>query len=189
MRLAILTTIVVIASGLAETAVVFETTFNSLPAGWFNNEWTFSPSGANIYAWVYNGSSFTADMYTNGQPPMLYFVPDGTDSLVIHIEHDINMSGAYGAAFVRLYSTSFADVDIFCESFYNDGYFSTDPIHYVIVDPPPDTWIGFRLHGYVSAGYPEYSTIDWCIFSMTATAHGEALTLEMSTWASIKNSF
>ncbi len=191
MKIASLTAITVFAFCFAETAIVFETTFNELPAGWFNNEWLFSSSGAHIYESVYipGPFAFEADMYTNGQPPIYYFVPDGTDSLVIHIEHDIGMYGAFGSACVRLYSTSFDSVNIFSEWVHNDSYFSSDPIHHVIVDPPPETWIGFRFSGYISAAYPVSTTINWWVFNMTVTAHGDELALEPGTWASIKNSF
>lgn len=189
MKIAALIAIIVFAFCFAETAIVFETTFNELPAGWFNSEWLFSSSGAHIYETVFEIGTFEADMYTNGQPPIYYFVPDGTDSLVIHIEHDIAMCGTNCSAFVKLYSTSFFSVWIFNEGFINDSYYSSDPIHYVIVDPPPDTWIGFRFHGYISATFPSGSSINWWVYNLTATAHGDELALEPGTWASIKNSF
>ena len=189
MKIATLTAIIVFAFCFAETAIVFETTFNELPAGWFNSEWLFSSSYAYICESVFETGTFEADMYTNGQPPIYYFVPDGTDSLVIHIGHDIAMYGTNGNAFVRLYSTSFDSVNIFNEWVHYDSYYSSDPIHHVIVDPPPDTWIGFRFHGYISATYPSGSTINWWVYNLTVTAHGDELTLEPGTWASIKNSF
>ena len=106
----------------AEEANLFETSFQGLPEGWFNSNWGFEGGDARIDEFVnYWSGDFLADMYTDGEPPALYFVPDGTDSVVIHIEHDIYMGGEDIKAFVEVTSTSGEDVRIFDEMVFWDG--------------------------------------------------------------------
>lgn len=185
MKIVMLVVVLLIQCVLAVEATIFETTFDGLPDGWTNNGWTFPSGNAYIHEWVYQGTAHDG-MYSEADA---YFVPDGTDSLVIDISHSIELQGAYSLAWVRLYTTSMGDMDIFYELAFQSSYESSDPIHFVVEDPPDDTFVGFRFYGYVAAGTPEWSSITWTVFDMSVKAYGEDLGLDGGTWGSIKGCF
>lgn len=170
----------------ADTAILFETDFSSLPDGWQNDVWVFNHPGAYIGNGVQN-SSWDAEFSSFGPTPVLYFVPDGTDSVVIHLEHELIMEGSYYSAGIQLWTSLTGWTDhIYYEA--GAGWFEdAEPIQFVIEDPASDTWLGFRFRGELSAGYMMYAGMTWNIFSMSVTANGETLGLAGSTWASIKN--
>ncbi len=187
MKYTITLLILLLGTAVADSSTVFETQFATLPDGWYNNEWHFNAQlGAWLDEWVTSAEppfSFTAEMGTQVQ---WYFVPDGTDSLLVHIEHD-------------LYFITFGSEDIYIALNYLSGESLTlfsaeeltgpstsDPIDVVIVSPPADTWIGFTIHAHVSASYPGYATIEWFITELSVTAYGTELELGSTTWGGIK---
>jgi len=172
----------------ANAGVLFETSFESLPPGWSNDNWEFYGGDARIDVLVNHWSGdFQADMHTYGEQPVLYFVPDGTDSVVVHIEHDIYMGGEDIYAFVSVSDGLGSDTLIFEEQVSNDGFSTDDPVHYVLHDPQPDTWLGFQFHGEANNHYyMATSQLDWRIFDMTVLAYGDSLALPSMTWGAIK---
>lgn len=178
-----------------ESAVVYETDFAVVPPGWYNDNWSTSSSqGAYIHQNMPGGGSpqiytFLAHMYSNTTPPVWYFVPDGTDSLVIDVEHSIDVFTTSNCNFfIKLLYSDDTEEYIFHQQISgNGGYISTEPIHHVVVGPPEGVWIGFVLYAYNTIYYATMGHIYWYVTSLNATAYGNSLNLEPSTWASIKS--
>jgi hypothetical protein len=121
------------------------------------------------------------------EPPILYFVPDGTDSLVVVVSHQLSMSATEGYTNVsfRVYSTTFGTVYVYNETVcYYESFNDSSPIEYVMVDPPTGTFIGFHFHAQVEDEY--YGEVDWRIYGLVATAFGDTLGLVPETWGGIK---
>jgi len=171
----------------AESAMVFETQFHTIPNGWSNSHWQFdSSNGAWIDKWVTSPADFTATTGSQSGTASWYFVPDGTDSLVIHIEHDISAMTASGSeAYIQLLSPSTANEYLFYKAIYN-SFATNEPIDTTITSPPAGNWIGFKAHAYITTCYPGYSTIEWHITNFIVTAYGNGMALETVTWADLK---
>jgi len=121
-----------------ESATVFETDFALLPSGWVNDNWICSASqGAYVHINMPGGGSpqiyqYSADMQSNGSPAVWYFVPDGTDSLVIDVEHSIDIITTSGGNFyIKLIYSDLTEEDVFHVQLTPQeySYVSTDPIH------------------------------------------------------------
>ena len=178
--------LVVDAIAFADTAILFQTDFSSIPTGWINDEWSFNHPGAYIGNGV-QFSSWDAEFSSFGPTPVLYFVPDGTDSVVIQLEHELIMEGSFHSAGIQLW-TNLSGWTNYIYYSAGEGWFEDEePIHFVIDDPDSGTWLGFKFRGELSAGYMMYAGMTWNIFSMSVTAYGEKLELASTTWASIKN--
>ena len=170
-------------------SIIFETDFEEIPAGWYNDRWTFGNPGAKAHHysadewWDCDMSSYITE------PPVYYFVPDGADSVVIYIEHSLYTSvseGTVKAQFI-VASTTIGGGTIYSESvFWYDTFTDTQPIVYSIVDPPDGTYLGFHFHAEAGADVPNYATINWIIFHMDVTVYGSSLGLQFDTWGSIK---
>jgi hypothetical protein len=181
--------IVILITGvvLAESATVFDTQFNGIPNGWSNLHWEFSGSdGAYLNKWVSSPDEFIAVTGSQSGTASWYFVPDGTDSLVIHIEHDIYAMTAHeSVVYIQLLSPSTANEYLFYEDLYN-SYTSDEPIDLTITSPLAGNWIGFKIYADITTCYPGYSIIEWYITDLTATAYGSGMTLDTVTWADLK---
>jgi hypothetical protein len=68
----------------------------------------------------------------------------------------------------------------------DESWSSGEPVHFVIMDPPDGTSIGFEFWGEAEAGNMAFSEIYWAISSMNVTAYGDNLSFRQSTWGSIK---
>lgn len=122
---------------MAESFTLFETPFGTLPEGWDNSNWNTSRTmGAWISQYLHTGApwSFTADMGSGADPASWYFVPDGTDSLLIHIEHDYfaYASASNSEAYIQLLNPSGEDQYLFYHNISGYSYSTTDPIDIVI---------------------------------------------------------
>ncbi len=170
--------------------VIFESVFEELPSGWYNDRWTFNNPGAKAYHYCVD-EWWECDMssYWNS-PPVYYFVPDGADSVVIHIEHYLSATTDEGSASAQLYisSTTIGGGYIYDESVYwYSSITDYEPIVYSIIDPPNGTYLGFRFHAEADAGQNEYTSINWEIYSIVVTAYGSSMELQSGTWANIKS--
>lgn len=176
----------------ADSVVLFSTSFSELPDGWINtgsgDEWYFGSSGA--YAYGGTGDDYwDVRMYS---PPGMYFVPDGTDSVVVHIEHNLLMSGMSGAvAGIVLKSTTAGNTSIYYETL--PAPFGTvhdnQPIHWSSGTFPEGTWIGMSFWAHKETYTGGSNSISWHIYSLTITAYGNEMAMDAATWAAIKNSF
>lgn len=176
----------------ADYGTVFETQFQLCPSGWFSNTWHFNGgTGAWIDESINGGDppySISASMGTQAQPPVWYFVPDGTDSLLIHIEHDLDTySSAGGEAIIKLLFISGDSEDLFYTTIDYSGCTTSEPIDAVIPVSSPDTWIGFYIHADIATAFMASSSITWYITELSVTAAGESLSFRSDTWASIKH--
>lgn len=173
-------------SALGETTSVFQTNFNQLPEDWMSTEWGFGSSGAHLYEWVSSLESFEAVMQSI--PLARYFVPDGADSLVVDMEHSIMVGGSEGWVTVSLHSSTMGSYTIFQTAVSQEGFASSEPVHFVISEPPQGTYTGFSFDVCVSASYPESGVIDWHVTGLSAVAYGDGMSLEPVSWGSIKGS-
>ncbi len=176
------------AAVLGDSCTVFETPFAALPDGWSNDEWNFnSNDGAWISGWVTGWPSFYATMGSDESYQGWYFVPDGTDSLKIHIEHELNaINNGYCQAGIELLIPGYDDVYLFGPSVPWGMYETSDPIDTTLHTPPAGGWIGFNIHACIDSIYPGTSDLSWYITFLSVTAYGEELELDASTWAEIK---
>ncbi len=171
--------------------VIFETTFDELPSGWHNDRWTFNNPGAKAHHYS-AGENWDADMssYQGAPPQVYYFVPDGADSVVVHITHILSATTDEGMAGGQVWisSTTIGGGIIYDEYvFWYNSITDSNPIVYSIIDPPDGTYLGFYFHAYAGAASYEYASINWKILSMVVTAYGSSMELQSGTWATIKS--
>jgi len=174
-----------------------QTDFNQLPQGWVSDEdWVFGSFGAALCVSVQE-NTWSGEFSTEGEPPARYFVPDGTDSVVVSIDHWVFLSAgavlsdASSAAMIQLWTCQSGWGDYIFYHSVSDSLYSEEMIStYVFDNIPPDTFIGFRFRGeLVSDNQAEYAEIIWQVNGMTVTAYGEVLALGRSTWGNIKTCF
>jgi len=172
--------------------VIFESIFDELPSGWHNNRWTFNNPGAKAQHYS-AGENWDADLSSYlGAPQVYYFVPDGADSVVVHIVHVLSAATDEGGAGGQFWisSTTIGGGLIYDEYvFWYSSITDSDPIVYSIIDPPDGTYIGFYFYAYASAASYEWASVNWKIHSIVVTAYGSAMELQSGTWAGIKSAF
>ena len=176
-------------------AVVFETWFGELPYKWYSDgEWEYNHPGAYAY-WATSTPDdyWDALMTSCASPPyyITYFVPDGTDSLVVTIMHELQLlfwDYGEGDAQVVLYATNYGEITIYNMEAVHEDIVDTQPITYTLADPLPGTYIGFTFYvqGYEWEPPTSRSTVHWTIDHLLAVACGDSLALQTSTWADIK---
>jgi len=172
---------------LGETTSVFQTSFNQLPEDWTGTEWGFGSGGAHLYEWV--GSLETFEAVMQSVPLAKYFVPDGADSLVVDMEHSITVAGSDGYVTVSLHTSTMQSHCIFEAGVTQFGFVSSEPVHFVITEPPQGTYVGFSFDVFVSASYPESGVIDWHVTGLSAVAYGDGMPLEPVSWGTTKRRF
>lgn len=178
----------------AGSVTLLETDFSQLPQGWVNDDdWVFGSFGAALCVSIQD-TTWCGEFSTEGEPPVRYQVPDGTDSVVVAIDHWVFLSS--GGVLTNASSTATIDIwttqsgwgdHIYHESVSDSLFTETVLSVYVLEDPPPGTLLGFRFMGQlVSESLDDYAEIIWQVNGMTVTAHGALLGLDQSTWGSIK---
>ena len=192
MKLTALILIALTGTALAESCVVFETKFAVLPSGWFEYDWNFSTSmGAWIDEFIHGADppfSFDATMGSEALPPVWYFVPDGTDSLVIHIEHDLSARSSWpGEAYIQLKYLSGESEYLFYQEIDNTWTYANEPVDIIIPWTGDDNYIGIRIHASIATVYMDNATITWYITDLSINAIGESLGFNSASWAWIKH--
>lgn len=170
-------------------AVIFQTDFNELPDNWFaTDNWEFGPDGA-VTGFSYWQGYWFADMLTsNGDTEFTYFVPDGTDSILVTIPYYLGVEVFDGSAYfsILMQASGSGWTEIWSESvIWYEWLFET-----ATINVSPDwisggEWISIRFKGW--GGSEEYSNVHWEIQGLTITAIGDNLALDNSTWAEIKS--
>ena len=172
-------------------AIIFQTDFNELPDNWYATaSWEFGPVGA-VTSSSWPATWLDADMFTgDGPAELIYFVPDGTDSIIVTIPYYLNagvcegdanfeiLMGGSGSGWNELWSRSLSDEGTINET--------------ATINVSPNwisggEWIGIRFKGYGSCIDVGYLSVNWQIHSLTITAIGDSLALDHSTWARIKS--
>ena len=181
-----------IASTAAGEVVLFETDFSSQPEHWYSTEFTYNHPGAYLY-WISFGhlSAYLQTGETSEWEQNI-FIPDGTDSVRIEIEHNINISG--GDYPELTFSVRIGDRDSY-EILWYEYVSHVDPNLYAWLshDVTPEwltggDWLGIRFR---ASGWPgEFgSNIRWTVSHVKVTAYGDELSFTPDTWAAIKGSF
>ncbi len=98
---------------------------------------------------------------------------DGTDSLVVHIEHYLSMSVSDPLARVRLMTLPLGDFNIYSEtSFYPGGSVNDhEPIHWSSQSNLQGTWVGISFYAFKEE-LEMGNSVSWYLYSLTITAHG-----------------
>lgn len=189
-----LTSLMILASiSIAESGTVFETDFQEIPSGWYNDDWTFGADGAHWGAFCSGTEEFEGSMGSDGEPGVWYFVPDGTDSLVIHVDYNWGavINSGECTAYLRMRYLSGGYEELFYvheEPTFLGGADSS--VTYVVESVAAETWIGFEAYGFVSNTYALlFSNFGIDITELTVTAYGDELTFEHCSWGAIKASF
>lgn len=183
MRAVSLISVLLLASASAEEQVVFETSFDELPIGWNSHNWTFESGRASLSLTAYN-NEWGLGILDSGGP--LYPLPEGTDSLAIHISHYVNIYGDWAYVEFTVWTNTMGILHGFAHLVDDASWTSSDPIHCVITDPPDGTIVGFEFWGEVEAGSYTMSNLYWALYDMTVTAYGVNLSFRESTWGRIK---
>lgn len=174
-------------------AVIFQTDFNELPDNWYaNSSWTFGTSGARTYS-SWPDTWWDADMLsTNSSAGFVYFIPDGTDSIIVTIPYYLHSQVYEGNANfnILMQASGPAWNEIWSRSLSYEGTINET----ATINASPDwisggEWIGIRFYGYGSCTYVGSLSVDWRIYGLTITAIGDSLALDNSTWAKIKSVF
>jgi len=175
-------------------AVIFQTDFQSPPDNWFvGGQWTFGEDGAVMHrtAPVWDDVLFT-QLSAGGMDP-IYFIPDGTDSLLIEIPYYIyvNNSEVSGGAdfYINAFTDPGTDQSVFSLYVWQEGVYSDEGIIEYVYQHQGSGWLGFFIES--TGGHEPGCGIvaHWEIHSITVTAFGDTLGLHQNTWASIKSSY
>lgn len=181
----------------SDTSVLLQTDFSQIPQGWVNDEdWVFGSFGAALCVSIQE-AAWSGEFSTEGEPPVRYFVPDGTDSVVVVVDHWVLLSAgpvksdASSTAAIQLWTTQSGWGDYIFHHSVSDTLFVGEMISScVLTDLPQDTFLGFRFKGeLVSESQSDYAEVIWQVNGMTVTAYGGNLPLSRSTWAGIKACF
>jgi len=193
MRIVALFTLMLVAVVSADSGSVFSSTLQELPAGWYNDSWTVDSDGVHFSVTCYPGDEKTGTIGSNGDPAVWYFVPDGTDSLVVNLTYDWGavLNGGYCLGRVRMHYLN-GGFDLIMKE--TEGPFFMGGEDEVEVEitffPPEDTWIGFSAFGRLIQNYALHNSgFHLQILNLSAVAYGDNLTMKSYTWGRIKSSF
>ena len=183
---------IVVGSSFAD-AVIYETDFQSLPEDWYaGTQWTFGNDGAVSHRTdpVWEDVLFTRD---SSDEMKIYFVPDGTDSILVEIPYyiSVNNSEVSGSAVFEIYAHigPSTDTRIFYQNVWQAGYYVFEGTVEYVFHREGSGWLGFFIS---STGGCEPGcgiTAHWEIHGITVTVFGEDLDLAPLTWASVKSTF
>ena len=190
----ILASILILTSNaFAEFCTVFESDFLEIPSGWHNDDWSFGTEGAHWGAFCSGNEQFEGSMGSDGEPGVWYFVPDGTDSLVIYVDYN------WGAVINSGECTAYLRMQYLSGGYEELLYVHEEPtflggadssVTYVVESVAAGTWIGFEAYGFVSNTYALlFSNFSISITELTVTAYGDELAFEQCTWGAVKSRF
>ena len=190
-RIALMLLLLAVAEYSVAYAVICETDFQSPPDNWYASPiWTFSSSGASFTTTV---QSWSALLFTQegGTPSPIYFVPDGTDSVLIEIPYSVYVY-IYESASVHFTINAFIDseqdVVLWSDSYFTEGAHSSSGTIEYMFDWSGAGWLGFFFDAYGGYDTGCGMSVTWLISGITATAYGSDLELTPLTWGSIKSS-
>ncbi len=172
-------------------AVIFQTDFNELPDNWYaNSSWEFGSTGATTNS-SWPDTWWDADMLTtNSSAGLVYFIPDGTDSIIVTIPYYLHSQVGEGSVNfnILMQASGSTWIEIWSRSLYWEGSITET----ATINTSPDwisggEWIGIRFYGYGSCDDFGCLTVNWQIYGLTITAIGDSLALDNSTWAMIKS--
>lgn len=193
-RYAIFLLLLIPAGDSIADAVIFETDFQSPPQeDWFIvGEWTFGNCGAVAYN--HDDPSWEDLLFTqrNGDwVECIYFIPDGTDSLLIEIPYYIHVNNGHISGSVYFDINALVDTEafhLFDLSVWQEGDYEYEGTIEYVINRTGSGWLGLSFN---SAGGCEMGGITslWQIHGVTVTAFGDDLDLAPLTWASVKSFF
>jgi len=189
-----------LASGVQADALLWFEDLTMPPPGWSYWGFDFTPFGAHLYV--------ISDYFPNrhcgaGDPAPLTFVgsmytetvlvPDGLDSLVIHVPQTVNLSA--GGEIISASVTLAVYINgegspLYQRSVYEymadsrDSYADSLPLHYSIVDVSSGDEVCFRFYA-ESTGYSGSTTINWKLWDAQLVGFGD-LAFRSESWATIK---
>lgn len=168
--------------------VILDTDFSQLPEGWYaSTAWSFGDEGAVVQTTMH---TWDALLFTGEGPrEMIYFVPDGTDSVVIRIPYTLDTSVSDGSVefWIELASTGTAWNEIWHEGIYGEGSIQqTDTICYTPYWISGGDWMGLDLEGNGLCVDTGSMDVLWQVHGLSIVAYGDSLIMDMGTWGSIK---
>ena len=174
--------------------VVYETDFQSAPEDWNGSGWTFGDDGAVSDRDCSGWEDVLFTQLSGDYAERIYFIPDGTDSLLFHIPYYIfvnNSEVSGGATFnISAYIDEASTREqIFSLSVWQAGVYEYDESVEYVFNHRGSGWLGFFIEfaGGCEPGCGIHAV--WQIHGITVTAYGDDLDLEPLTWASIKSTY
>ena len=174
-------------------AVIFQTDFQSLPDNWFaNDQWSFTTSGAVITRTdrMWDDVLFTQ---SNSRSDCIYFVPDGTDSVLVEIPYSVyvnNSETSGGASFnISASIEPYTFARLLELSVWQAGVYQYAGTIEHVFHREGSGWLGFFIEFTGGCEVGCAISAQWTIQGITVTAYGDDLSLNPLTWASIKASF
>lgn len=169
-------------------SIILDTDFAQLPDGWYVDlDWSFGEDGAVVQT---SADNWDALLFTGeGPPEMIYFVPDGTDSVVVRIPYSLDAGVVDGTVdfFVELGSTGTAWSEIWQEGIYGEGSIQqSDTICLNAGWITGGDWLGIVFEGEGQCVDTGSMSVLWQVHGLTITAYGDSLTMDAGTWGSIK---
>ncbi|MFO7950867.1 MAG: hypothetical protein R6U36_10965 [Candidatus Fermentibacteraceae bacterium] len=167
--------------------VIYETDFSQPPANWYyDQDWEFGNDGAVVQTDLH---FWDALMFSGGPgDQLIFFVPDGADSIGIAIPYYLNASVDQGNVCfeIRFGCTDSGWETIWERSEYSGYVSETDTISYSPDYVQGGDWVGINFEGFGECDTWGYMGVTWQIHGLTITAFGDSLSFESSTWAGIK---
>lgn len=189
-----------LASGVQADALLWFEDLTTPPLGWTYWGFDFTPFGAHLYEIV--------DYFPNSPPgaggpaPLMVvgsmytdtvLVPDGIDSLVLHVPQTLNLYA--GGESIFAYATLVVYINGVDSTLYNrgvveymadsrDSYADSLPLHHSIVDVAPGDEVCFRFYS-SSTGWSGSATINWKLWDAQLVGFGD-LAFRSESWAAIK---
>lgn len=187
-RLMLITALLYLTSPVFTDEILFQTDFNQLPEDWYAaDRWEFTSNGALLYR---NHNPYLDALLMSGLGPseMLYFIPDGIDSVIVKIPYYLNAYACeeWIVCSIELGCTGHGWEEIWSRHI---GYIENiDETDTLAVSPAwlnGGCWMGIRFDSYASP--MENSAVKWLVNGITITAVGDELDMTTSTWAAIKS--
>ena len=166
--------------------LIYENDFSQDPEDWYHDSiWEFGSDGAVVQT----TEKFWDATLFSGQPDdrLIFFVPDGADSIGIVIPYTLEASVYEGSILV--------EVRLGTDSGWEDIWFQYEQDDYIsesdTISCSPDyvqggDWVGIFFAGFGNCDTWGSMDVLWQVHSITITAYGDSLYFEPASWAGIK---
>lgn len=184
-----------VAASVSTGTVLWEWTFQALPAGWTVNEyWEFTDTGAHSYVSATTSGPYSVSQYAELVSPV-YTVPAGVTHLLVTVTSEWNLSGwcASGESNCYIWARIDTSEDWYSVEFDSKSWGFDQSVSYpgtdtVAIYISEGTKFTLLLKSGASSSYGASATADWMVHQITITDQ-DGTALSRNTWGAIKSSF